>query len=577
MRNIYLLTKLCIFLPLFLVLGMIAFDNSSENMPMSCVDATWNSVSKCIEVSNLPASCAPIISSVREWTDGFNGYKPLPASGTLCNCDVSEFLEVTPVCNIVGNQFYLGGQNFNKCPGRCLSRTDFTFPQGSSNIADYPVCAQNINCITITPQQFLLNGASMTAYYRSDTEFGSVVTIIRFTYNGQGLNCNNITSQIIQQGRIYKNISIRRTVTCSGGAQQVCETTVNIPQVPDPCLLEGFINTLNVGSPCNYSGYGASTINLATPATYQWTYNNVNISENYYPSIYCLSGRPSGIYCVKVLDANGCMTEPCRIYQASCNVSTTVAQSGFTINATVVNCPSWPSYQWSRWSGSSWVNVGTNQTSYNTAGLAGEYRVLVTCGSCMAFGNIIVTQQLPLPVVLSGFYAESDACGPIKLMWETKTEQNSKEFVIEKSIDGKSFETIGSLPCKNLTTSQHYIFEDKGLLENDKTYFYRLRQIDFDGKETIYQVIAQRYICVEKTDGVSIYPNPSTNYINISGLDPDIKSLIEIKSVEGKTLLSKIVDPADEITIHVESLSPGLYSLHYVNSSQNSSINFIKL
>jgi hypothetical protein len=309
-------------------------------------------------------TCSPVVSSTYEWRDESGIWRPVPSSGQLCGCDVYEYLDVTPVCQVQGGNFILGGRQFNKCPGRCLTRTDFTFSQGSSNVVNYPACTQDLNCIEITPAQLLANGGSMTAYYRSNTPSGSVVTILRFTYNGLGLSCANINAQVVQRGKIYKHIYVRRTVTCGGGVTEVCEDDIDIRQV-DNCLLEAFINTVNLGSPCNSSGYSASTINLSTPAIYQWTYNGTNLSAYDPPSLYCLAGRPFGTYCAEITDASGCMKEVCRVHQsAGCTTGVIIGQLGSNLVAEVTNCgPHMSSYQWARWNGVSWSNVGTNSNS----------------------------------------------------------------------------------------------------------------------------------------------------------------------------------------------------------------------
>ena len=567
-------------LKLFFLISLIAqfsFINHVEvtkwpsyTFMMNCVEAAWNSTSECITISDQPPTCSPVISSTYEWRDTTGIWRPIPSSRQLCGCDVYEYLDVTPVCQVQGGNFILGGRQFNKCPDRCLTRTDFTFSQGSSNVVNYPACTQDLNCIEITPAQLLANGGSMTAYYRSNTPSGSVVTILRFTYNGLGLNCANINAQVVQRGKIYKHIFVRRTVTCGGGVTEMCEDDIDIPQVPDNCLLEAFINTVNLGSPCNSSGYSASTINLSTPATYQWKYNGTNISINYAPSLYCLAGRPFGTYCAEITDASGCMTEVCRVHQSEgCTTGVTIGQLGSNLVAEVTNCgPHMSYYQWARWDGVSWSYVGTNSNSYNTGGLAGDYRIQVTCGPCMAYGNIVLAAPLlagPLPVVLQKFEALADPCGPIQLTWNTVSEQNSREFVIERSMDGKQFDKICHVMSHNKSSGSNYTYIDsEAQNKSDKTIFYRLRHYDFDGTENIHKVIRHYYMCSDAIPSLSVSPNPAANLITIYVTDAkneDEVSII-IRSIHGSIVKTANLSEANqEQQINISQLPAGIYSV----------------
>lgn len=551
---------------------------------MGCVTAMWNAVSECISVSNLAPDCASPGASVTEWRDEFGTWSPLPASGQLCGCDVYEYLDVTPVCDVKDGNFILGGRQFNKCPGRCLTRTDFTFPQGSSNIVNYPACSQNLNCIEITPSQLLANGGAMTAYYRSNTPSGTVVTILRFTYNGLGLNCANINAQVVQRGTIYKHIFIRRTVTCGGGITEVCNHDIDIPQVPDNCLLEAFIGTVNLSAPCNAEGFAASTINLALPATYQWKYNGINVTapDPSAPNFFCLSGRPYGSYCAMITDNAGCMTEVCRIHQAGCTVGVTISTSGNLLIASVTNCgPYMASFQWSRWDGVSWTPTGTNSNVLNTGGLAGDFRVMVTCGPCSTYGNIVIPAPLlgPLPVILQKFEAETKLCINPILHWKTLTEVNSRAFVIERSNDGKVYENIGNVPSNNKSTGSEYTYNDISL-ESDKnvTLYYRLRHYDFDGTENIHQVIKVHHKCKQKNASLVINPNPTSGIVHISSdgfYGDDIN--IKIFSSKGDLVKTLTIQNKAIAEINLAALPAGIYHIEVFDNFEKISQTFSKV
>lgn len=88
----------------------------------------------------------------------------------------------------------------------------------------------------------------------------------------------------------------------------------------------------------------------------------------------------------------------------------------------------------------------------------------------------------PLPVKLIRFDAEvcqrtrPSAC----LSWETELEIDNDYFSVERSEEGISWKTIGHVVGFGTTTIPHsYLFEDQSELIG--TYYYRLKQVDFDG------------------------------------------------------------------------------------------------
>ena len=69
------------------------------------------------------------------------------------------------------------------------------------------------------------------------------------------------------------------------------------------------------------------------------------------------------------------------------------------------------------------------------------------------------------------------------LTWNTSIETQNKEFVVERSADGMTFKTIGTVQAKgNSVVTQAYNFldisADKGATQ------YRLKQVNVDGTST---------------------------------------------------------------------------------------------
>jgi hypothetical protein len=118
--------------------------------------------------------------------------------------------------------------------------------------------------------------------------------------------------------------------------------------------------------------------------------------------------------------------------------------------------------------------------------------------------------SLVLPVELSDFRAQATQEG-VLLQWATASERNASHFVVERSSDGRYFTKIGKVEAMGNSTGFHrYAFLDKNPtasipLEGGRgVIYYRLRQVDFDGKEELSKVVAIDM----KDTRLRAYPNP---------------------------------------------------------------------
>jgi hypothetical protein len=103
----------------------------------------------------------------------------------------------------------------------------------------------------------------------------------------------------------------------------------------------------------------------------------------------------------------------------------------------------------------------------------------------VAFGNGTAS---PLPIKLLHF---SSACAEAKtqLNWVTATETNNAFFSIERTKDGNTYEVIAKVPgAGNASYTHTYSILDTNA--GEELWYYRLRQTDYDGKNTCSDIIA---------------------------------------------------------------------------------------
>jgi len=112
-----------------------------------------------------------------------------------------------------------------------------------------------------------------------------------------------------------------------------------------------------------------------------------------------------------------------------------------------------------------------------------------------------------IPVELAAFNFTIEENSRVVLRWTTASETNNLGFEIEKSIDGKTFHKIGFVEGHGTTASlNNYILIDKDI--NYGIYFYRLKQIDFDGFSNYSKLLRVDIKTPENFSLFQNYPNP---------------------------------------------------------------------
>ncbi|GAB3857274.1 hypothetical protein GCM10028822_30700 [Hymenobacter terrigena] len=110
----------------------------------------------------------------------------------------------------------------------------------------------------------------------------------------------------------------------------------------------------------------------------------------------------------------------------------------------------------------------------------------------------------PLPVELILFTATVTSRQGVALYWVTASEKNSKEFVIERSADSKTFDALRTVAAAGNTQSRTtYDLTDEQPLFG--TSYYRLRQVDADGT-TAYSPVQVVHLGSPSAEGLAVYP-----------------------------------------------------------------------
>jgi hypothetical protein len=162
----------------------------------------------------------------------------------------------------------------------------------------------------------------------------------------------------------------------------------------------------------------------------------------------------------------------------------------------------------------------------------------VTVSSCVFYagGNndgfsVTTITNSPLPIALVSFDA-SARNGIVYLKWETSSEHDNDFFLVERSRDGKNFESLLKVDGAG-TSVQALTYQATDTNPYHGTSYYRLSQTDFDGSISYYRVILVK---IENFAEITkLYPNP---------VNKDDEIHIDYFAEEDGQIKISVVDPA---------------------------------
>ncbi|QDA58605.1 T9SS type A sorting domain-containing protein [Hymenobacter jejuensis] len=198
-------------------------------------------------------------------------------------------------------------------------------------------------------------------------------------------------------------------------------------------------------------------------------------------------------------------------------------------------------------------------------------------GTTSANSSEDVTVVRALPVELKQFVATAIRLDAL-LTWSTATERNNDRFEIERSLDGKTFEKIGSVKGQgNSTHATEYRYTDTNAARwSAKPIYYRLRQVDFDGVSAFSPV---RFVTFDKQvlTAVALYPNPAHGAatLDLTGLAAGTYQ-VQVLDLTGRVLSKQTVVGAQAHPLSVQQLPMGSYIVRIQGAGTNVTLPLVR-
>jgi hypothetical protein len=197
--------------------------------------------------------------------------------------------------------------------------------------------------------------------------------------------------------------------------------------------------------------------------------------------------------------------------------------------------------------------------------------------------NFPVSGSLPISLMeFKGLYRDN---GKVELSWLTNFEQNSDRFDIERSLNGEKWTVVGTVKAQgnsSIKTSYEFIDDAGRDRANKRDLYYRLRQVDKDGKVSVSRILVVRVYNTRTLKMVSVTPNPAKNDINVNvQLNENAFVSMKVLNANGAQVISKSLKvSAGSNTFALEGsskLKPGMYVLEVIiNSKERMIVKLIK-
>jgi zinc-dependent metalloproteinase lipoprotein len=189
---------------------------------------------------------------------------------------------------------------------------------------------------------------------------------------------------------------------------------------------------------------------------------------------------------------------------------------------------------------------------------------------------ILVSSNTTLPLQLITFNAAAVNKGAA-LNWNTGNEVSNKGFNIQRSLDGTNFNTIAFVTGKNQSANAgnySYSYFDS-TMQAGITYYYRLAQVDINGRTTFSPVRSVRLAGASTT--MVVFPNPAKNTARVVTRKTMVAS-VSLTDAGGKIVWSmpKQTIAASGFDVPVKNLPAGVYMLWVRENQTRQSVKIVK-
>lgn len=164
--------------------------------------------------------------------------------------------------------------------------------------------------------------------------------------------------------------------------------------------------------------------------------------------------------------------------------------------------------------------------------------------------------RTPLPVELLSFDAEPEEPGA-RLHWSTASEQNSSQFLVQRSADLLDWNVVATVPAAG-TSNSVLDYQAYDPTPRTSVIYYRLEQVDQDGSVHHSAVVS---LSPDASSEVVLWPNPVSDLLHITtSADPLLSA--RVLDIQGRTVMTYYGANGYRTSLDLHAMHPGTYLVH---------------
>jgi hypothetical protein len=183
--------------------------------------------------------------------------------------------------------------------------------------------------------------------------------------------------------------------------------------------------------------------------------------------------------------------------------------------------------------------------------------------------TIAATSTLPVELVSFSGIKKNES---VELTWETASEENNDKFEIERSQNGKEFKTISEVAGNGTTLdfSEYYFIDEAPEMGIN---YYRLKQIDYDGRYEYSDIISMKMTNEESE--LHVFPTIATSHLNVNYEGSSVDILV-YNQLGVEVMQQSLNMNSGTHQLSVADLPNGLYYLVAQSGTTKQTVKFIK-
>jgi sialate O-acetylesterase len=178
-----------------------------------------------------------------------------------------------------------------------------------------------------------------------------------------------------------------------------------------------------------------------------------------------------------------------------------------------------------------------------------------------------------VPITLSDFQSNRIKDN-VFLTWETKSEVNFSHFILERSIDAKTFLAIAKINAAKMFGGSMYHYTD--MPEAETVNYYRLKMVDMDGSFVYSKVLSESFDA--SNTSLLVYPSIATqNKIEVTFKKVSADAHIKIVNIMGQLMdFRQLQAGLSSESVDLTNYTEGAYFLILQDKGMIQSRKFVK-